>query len=461
MKKELIEKILSSSLKTGADFSEIYYEEENAKCYYFTDGKLDAINNVNHSKGIGIRVIKDDNVFYASSNNLDEEHLLNLVSKLSSNFGKNIHNCLVKLDKLEEKQKIMEIPFEKISIDKLKSLFQTIENIAKTYSSLISRVEIMLSESDKIVTIANSLGRYVKFNSPHVRLFVYVYAEKNGKIEKSYWNIGKQGGLELLKIDSYIENTKLACKNAIEKLDAIEVKGGYYPVILGPGFGGVIFHEACGHGLEATSVADFKSVFTNKIGEKIANDVVTLIDDGTLEDVWGSIPFDDEGTPSKKNVLIENGILKSYLVDYFNSKKMNHNMTGSSRRQNYNYIPTSRMTNTYLKPGNSSFEEMVKSIDYGFYCKTMDGGSVECETGNFNFAVNDAFLIENGQITKRVKGASLIGTSLEILKNIEMVGSDLKFDSGYCGSVSGTIPVTVGEPHIKVSRILVGGKENE
>lgn len=459
MTKELLEKIVNLGLSAGADFSELYYEDEHDKKYYYTNNKLDSITT-NHSKGAGIRLIKNNNTVYGASNNLSEENLFRLTQKLAAGFAPSSKKKTILLNE-EEKHVKPKVSFKDVSIDDKKKLFKYIETIAKNYSNLITRVEVFLLENNKLVTVANSLGKLVKFNSLHSRLFVNVYAEKEGKIENSYWNIGNFGGLELLNFDHYEEKTKEACKNAIEKLDAIVTKGGYFPVILGPAFGGVIFHEACGHGLEATCVADNKSVFCNKLGEKIASDKVTLIDDGTIENVWGSILYDDEGNTPQKTTLIENGILKSYLVDYNNSAKMNHQITGSGRRENYRYVPTSRMTNTYLKKGTNTLEEMIKSIDYGFYCKTMNGGSVECETGNFNFSVDDAFLIEKGQITKRVKGASLIGTSLEILNNVEMVGKDLELGVGYCGSKSGTVPVTVGEPHIKVSRILIGGEAND
>lgn len=460
MNKELLEKIINQTLSTGADFSEVYFEDTSNKKYYYTDSKLDGIINVNHTKGAGIRVIKDNNTIYASTNDLTEDNLLKLASKLASNFNEEPHLKDVAL-KEEEKIVVPKVDFDDVSIEEKKALFKKIEETAKNYNKLITRVEVALLENKKSQMVANSLGKLVKYNAIYSRLFVNVYAEKDGKIESSYWNIGKFGGLELLDFDGYVEKTIEACQSAIEKLDAIAVKGGYYPAILGPGFGGVIFHEACGHGLEATSIADNKSVFCNKLGQKIASDKVTLIDDGTIDETWGSITYDDEGNIPQKNILIENGILKSYLVDYNNSFKMNHKITGSGRRESYKYAPTSRMTNTYLKEGDKTLDEMIQSIDYGFYCKSMNGGSVECETGNFNFSVDDAFLIENGKITKRVKGASLIGTSLEILNNVEMVGSDLKLGVGYCGSKSGMVPVTVGEPHIKVSKILIGGSSNE
>ena len=212
------------------------------------------------------------------------------------------------------------------------------------------------------------------------------------------------------------------------------------------------------HSLEATSVAKGASVFCNKLGEKIASDVVTAIDDGTRENQWGSINVDDEGHPSQKNVLIENGILKSYLVDYRNSRIMNHPVTGSARRQNYQYAPTSRMTNTFFAPGKDKFEDIIKATEYGLFAKKMGGGSVNPATGEFNFSVQEGYLIENGKITKPVKGAALVGSGKEVLMNIDMISDNLEFGHGMCGSQSGSVPTDVGQPTIRVRNITVGGK---
>ena len=195
------------------------------------------------------------------------------------------------------------------------------------------------------------------------------------------------------------------------------------------------------------------------MNKKIGSNKVTLRDDGTLPNIWGSSIIDSEGNNTKKNVLIEKGILKSYLVDGFNSKKMQHPITGSSRRESYMYPPTSRMNNTYLDKGTDKIEDMIKSIDYGIYCKSMRGGSVDPKTGDFNFSVDESYLIEKGKITDMLTGITLIGKGQEILKEVEMVSDDLSLETGYCGSISGTIHVTIGEPTIKVSNILVGGSE--
>ncbi len=220
----------------------------------------------------------------------------------------------------------------------------------------------------------------------------------------------------------------------------------------------MLFHEACGHGLEASFVSKGTSVYTGMLGEKIASDVVTAIDDGTIPNAWGSLGYDDEGTPTQKNVLIENGILKSYLVDRLNGKRMNMPSTGSCRRESYKYQPTSRMTNTFIAAGESTREEMFAGVESGLYAKKLGGGSVDIVTGEFNFAVQEGYLIENGEITKPVRGASLIGSGKDVLLNIDMVGNDLEIADGMCGAASGSIPASVGQPPVRIRKLTVGGR---
>ena len=232
------------------------------------------------------------------------------------------------------------------------------------------------------------------------------------------------------------------------------------PVVIGPGFGGVIFHEACGHAMEATSVADGMSVLSHDLNKKVASDIVNIIDDGTLDKEWGSTKIDDEGCETKRNVLIKDGVLVGYLIDEINNRKMNMQVTGSGRRESYLFAPTSRMNNTYLLPGNDSFEDMIKSIKLGLYAKRLGGGQVSPVTGEFNFGCDLAYMIRDGKIAECVKSASLIGTTKEILQNVEMISDDLALGPGMCGSNSGSVPVNVGEPTIKVSSILVGGEQS-
>ena len=241
-------------------------------------------------------------------------------------------------------------------------------------------------------------------------------------------------------------------------LHARNCPAGNMTVAIDNGFGGVIFHESCGHSLEATSVAKGNSVFADKLGEQIASTKITAIDDGTIANEWGSLNIDDEGNPTQKNVLIENGILKSYMIDKLNGRRMGMKSTGSGRRQSYKYAPTSRMTNTYIAAGDDKPEDIIASISDGLYAKKMGGGSVNPVTGEFNFAVSEGYLVKNGKIQEPVRGASLIGKGSEVLMNIDMVGDNMEMAQGMCGSSSGSIPVNVGQPMIRVKDMTVGGR---
>ena len=224
------------------------------------------------------------------------------------------------------------------------------------------------------------------------------------------------------------------------------------------GFGGVIFHEACGHSLEATSVGIGASQMAGKLGQQIANEKVTAIDDGTIVGAWGSYNIDDEGNPAARNVLIEKGVLKGYMIDRLGSRRMGMPVTGSSRREDYTYEPTSRMTNTFIDNGPDKNEDIIASIEYGLYARSMGGGSVNPLTGAFNFAVNEGYIVRNGKICEPVRGASLIGTGSQILQDIDMVGQNLATGQGMCGSSSGSVPTDVGQPLIRVRTITVGGR---
>lgn len=241
-------------------------------------------------------------------------------------------------------------------------------------------------------------------------------------------------------------------------LHAGYIDAGVMPVAIENGFGGVIFHEACGHSLEASGVALGQSQFCGKLGQQIANPKVTAIDDGTIPNAWGSVNIDDEGTPAQRKVLIDRGILKTYMVDKLNGRRMGMESTGSSRRQSYEYIPTSRMTNTYIAAGEDRDEDIIASIEYGLYAKDMGGGSVNPVTGQFNFSVREGYVIRNGKICEPVRGASLVGKGSEVLMNIDMVGKDVARAQGMCGASSGSIPTDVGQPLVRVSSITVGGR---
>lgn len=457
MKKNEFEEYLNIALSTGADFAEIYYEKAKTTSYRLSDSKLDTINNQS-SLGIGIRIIHNEECYYTSTNNLNRENIISNIKRLLLNIPKSASKNII-LENIVDKTINIDIPHSKFPINKKKELLIKMDKVAREYSNLITQVSGGILEIDREFTIANSNGKFIKSNACNTRIMTSVYTERAGIKEHEFTDYAGGKGYELLKEFDLEEMVLDTAKTAVKKLNAKDFKGGEFPVVIAPGFGAVIFHEACGHGLEATSVAPKLSVFSNDYNKEIATKKVTLIDDGTIEGAWGSSVIDDEGNETQKNILIEDGILKNYLVDKQNEEKMNHKSNGCGRRQSYNYAPTSRMSNTYLAPGNDKVEDMIKSIDLGIYCERMSGGTVNTSTGDFNFAVETARLIEKGELKDYLKGITLIGNSKDILKTVEMVSDDLSISAGYCGSKSGMIPVTIGQPTIKVSKILVGGRE--
>ena len=329
---------------------------------------------------------------------------------------------------------------------------------AKDYDPCIVQVTGSLIDIDHNILIANSDGLYTQDRQIRTRMAINAVAQKDGETQTGFFGPGRLMGLEMF--DSILPEDigKEAARQAVTMAGAGYCPAGVMPVAIGNGFGGVIFHEACGHSLEATSVAYGKSQFCGKLGQMVANPKVTAIDDGTIPNAWGSINIDDEGTPGRKNILIENGVLKSYMIDKFNGRRMNMPSTGNSRRQSYQYEPTSRMTNTYIAPGTDKAEDIISSMEYGLFAKNMGGGSVNPVTGEFNFAVNEGYIVRNGKICEPVRGASLVGKGSDVIQNIDMVSDDLEHGQGMCGSSSGSIPVNVGQPMIRVSSITVGGR---
>lgn len=458
MEKSQLREFVQEGINIGAGYADVFFEEKSIKKYILLNEKIDKIDYV-QEKGIGIRLNTNEETYYTYSNDLDKEFILELICSMASNFTKPEEPEKIEFEAEQVCELKVKISHNQYSLQNKKEYLKKIDNMLRSMDSRIEQVIATLVEVSQKVNIANSLGKVIEDNRILTRLTIDVTAKDGDKVSSLYKTIGKSIGYELLDeidLESELRNLKDA---VINQLSAIPCSGGEMPVVIGPGFGGVIFHEACGHALEATAVADKVSVLSEKKGEKIASDSVTIIDDGTLKDLWGTSAYDDEGNKTQKNILIENGILKNYLVDFLNAPKMNQMSTGSGRRESYKYAVTSRMNNTYLQPGEASLEDMIKSISYGLYAKSMTGGSVNPATGDFNFAVEEGYLIRNGKIAEPIKGASLIGNASDILKQVEMVGKDLEFGTGYCGSTSGNVPVCVGQPSIKVSKILVGGEK--
>lgn len=457
--KKIIEEVLTEALSTGGDFAEIFIEDKKNRSISLIEGKIDKSLS-GRDFGIGIRIFKELFSVYAYTNLSDRENLLKTAKEAASAIKGSKQDITINLIKqeVENRHKIIKMPDSIESKTKVE-LLKRAYHAAKDYDEVISQVRVNYLDNVQNVLIANSEGLFKEDQRVRTRIMINSVASNGTDMQTGGYNPGAHMGYEFYDSINVEDYAKEASRIAKTMLFADECPSGTMPVVIDNEFGGVIFHEACGHGLEATSVAKGQSVFAGKIGEKVASDCVTAIDDGTIPNGWGSLNIDDEGTPTQRNVLIENGILKGYMIDKLNGRRMGMESTGSSRRQSYKFAPTSRMTNTFIDSGNSKFEDMINSTEKGIYAKYMGGGSVNPATGDFNFAIMEGYLIENGKITTPVKGATLIGNGPEILKKIEMVGSNLAHGQGMCGSVSGSIPANVGQPSIKVSNITVGGKK--
>lgn len=460
LEQKLVEQILDAALETGADFSEVYIEDHSSSVLQSVSGRLEKSNNTK-SFGVGIRVAKKFQSVYGYTNSKNPEDLIKLAKDLSKSFNDSTLTTRTPLMPLEvgQKHKVKIKPSEVALADKVK-LLKTAYKHASEYDEVIKQVICYLVDDEKDVLIANSEGRFVTETRVKVRLMISSVASDKGLMQSGSDGDGSGKGYEFLFEEMDIPYfAESASKIAKTMLYADDCPSGVMPVVIHNAFGGVIFHEACGHSLEATSVAKNASVFCGKLGTKIASDIVTAIDDGTIENGWGSANYDDEGYPQQRRVLIENGILKSYMIDKINARRMQMEPTGSSRRQNYKFSPTSRMSNTFIDNGDSTFEEIIADTKFGLFAKKMGGGSVNPGNGDFNFSVMEGYMIRDGKIAEPVKGAALVGNGADILHKIDMIAGNLDRSRGMCGSASGSIPADVGQPTIRVKEITVGGRK--
>lgn len=458
MTQEKARRVLEAALSGGGDFAEIFLENKKNNSLQLIGGEIrSAISGRDY--GLGLRVIKGLKSVYSFTNNTSEENLLALALKSARALEGDKINQVLDFEQKKPKNLnwIKHDPGNYSLKEKEEALRQAYE-AAMAYDELISQASISYMDWDQEVLIINSQGLWVEDKRVRSRFAVSAVADYKGEKQTGFRGPGASMGMELLEKYPPKETAEEAARIAVTMARAGYAPSGEMPVIIDKGFGGVLFHEACGHSLEASSVAKKNSVFTDKLGEQIASKKVTAVDDGSLPGEWGTTTVDDEGSPTRKNILIEEGILKGYLVDRLNGKRMKMQSTGSARRESYRYEPTSRMNNTFIAPGEDKFEEMIATTPRGLYAKSLGGGSVNPITGEFNFAVMEGYLIEKGKITKPVRGASLMGKGHEILMKIDAVSSDFALAEGMCGAASGSIPASLGQPQVRISSLKIGGR---
>jgi TldD protein len=459
-----LETYLSEALSRGGDYADLYFEYRINHSIVLEEQIIkSATKGVN--LGVGVRVIAGEKTGYAYSDDLNRENIAKaartaaFIASASPAGG----NMRVPMP-LNQKPNFYSIPIfpAEIEIAQKIGLLQQADQAARSYDPRVKQVQASFVDETKHVLVVTSEGRAVWDLQPLVRLNVMCIAEENGKRQSGY-----QGGGGRLPFDAFTGDldphalARESARQAILQFSAVDAPAGPMEVVLGPGWPGILLHEAIGHGLEADFNRKKTSAFAGLIGQKVASELCTVVDDGTMPFRRGSLNMDDEGNPTHETVLIEKGVLQGYLQDRLSSKLMKSPVTGNGRRQGYDHIPMPRMTNTFMMSGESAPEDILKSVKRGLYAVHFGGGQVDITSGKFVFSASEAYLIEDGRITAPVKGATLIGDGPTVLRQVTAVGNDLKLDQGVgiCGKDGQTIPVSVGLPTIKIREITVGGTE--
>lgn len=454
-----IEKILDYAVSCGVDYAEVFFEDVERTRFNLVDMQVVKCA-CGRESGIGIRVFRGLECEYLYSADVREEKVLGLLKERLGTGG--VFCKRTPLSTIMPHGIVLQgMKPRDMELKKKISLLQEAVKAGKSEADCVVQGRVCYTDGDQRVQIANNQGAYIEDRRVRTRVrFTMVAAdEKNESRQVSFVGPGAMQGPEFLKTETFADHARRAARSARGMLGARPCPVGRMPVIIADGFGGLFFHEACGHSLEGSSVANGCSEFAGKLGMKIASDKVTLIDDGSINGEWGSLGVDDEGVLTRRNVLIEGGILKSYLLDRLSAKQMGLSPTGSGRRENYRFAPVSRMTNTYIAPGTDRFEDMVGSVDKGLFVKDINAGSVDPATGEFNFNTGETYLIEKGEITVPLMSATLIGTGGEILHKVDMVADNLALAQGYCYAGSGQLPIGAGQPAVRITEMTVGGKE--
>lgn len=455
-------KVLNECLATGGDYAEIYLEKTISNNVALENGKVESTMK-NNSFGVGIRILKEVRSVYGYTSDISQKSLLSLAHRLAASFAGEREITVTKIEKQRVKvinkitDHIKDVPM-KDKVAYLKECYKA----TKGDDPRIVRIQNGFADNYRefeLFTAEGPIGKQFNNVEERGRMIVVAIASEGDKIESYYSGPGKYAGWSYFTKElDYKGICENAAKKAIMLLSAKECPSGRYPVVISNGWGGVVFHEACGHSLEAAATAKHLSVFSDSIGKQIASPIVSAYDDGTMPNEWGSNNIDSEGEPTKKNELIKNGICVGFMIDKLNGRRLGMAPNGTSRRQNYRYEPVSRMSNTYIAPGKDKPEDIIKDTKLGIYVTNFGGGSVEPTTGEFNFSASEAYIIRDGKVCEPVKGCTLIGSGKEVLMNIDRVGNDLDLGQGMCGASSGMVPVNVGQPTIRIKEITVGGR---
>jgi TldD protein len=455
-----VERGLGALMKPGVDSADLYFQHTRQEGWGLEDG---IVKEGSHSieKGVGVRAVSGEKVGFAYSDQIDVPALLEAASsaRAIARSGQNGSLAVLRRGIVPSLYPAVD-PIDTLASEAKVTLLKEVDAYARSLDSRVQQVMVGLSGEIDTILIAQTDGTFSADVRPLIQFRVSVIVEGNGRRESGFaGGGGRIGYADFFQADTARALAREAVRQALVNLESVPAPAGSMTVVLGPGWPGILLHEAIGHGLEGDFNRKGTSAFSGRIGEQVANPLVTVVDDGTLAGRRGSLSIDDEGTQSQCTMLIENGVLKGYLMDKLNARLMGTTSTGNGRRESFAHLPMPRMTNTYMRPGPHEHEEIIRSVDKGLYAANFGGGQVDITSGKFVFSASEAYLIENGRITRPVKGATLIGNGPDVLTRVSMVGNDLALDQGVgvCGKDGQSVPVGVGQPTLRIDGLTVGG----
>ena len=458
IEESVLQRVLGTALRSGGEFAEVFAEDKRSSSARLDDGRIEELTS-GLDRGAGIRVVRGDTTGFAHTADLSEEGLRSAAEAAAAaarGGGGGVKEVAVTRRPVERPHDVQILPQDVPKAAKVE-LLQRAEQAARGEGDSIRQVSALTADSRRQILIANSDGVLVEDDQVWTRFMVQCVAVADTGMQTGYEGPGRTIGFELYDEIDVEEVARTAARRSLEMLKARPAPSGKLPVVLKKGAGGVLFHEACGHGLEADLVGKDASVFRGRVGEQVASPLVTLVDDGTYAREWGTYAVDDEGNPARRNTLIENGVLTDYMWDFLRARKEGRASSGNGRRQSYQHLPMVRMTNTYVLEGEEDPDEIIRQTPHGVYCVQLGGGQVNTATGEFVFGITEAYMIENGEITEPIRSANLIGNGPEVLQLIDAVGNDFDTWAGTCGKDGQGVPVSAGQPTLRVGAITIGG----
>ena len=456
---DVLERVLARGRATGAEFAEIYVEDKRSTSAGLDDGRVEQVTS-GRDRGAGIRVVAGDTTGFAHTSDLSERGLATAAeaaAAAASRGGGGVVTVALGPVRRHPVNAVRLMPDE-IGKARKVELLRRVDAAARAVHGAIVQVSAGYGDSRKRILVANSDGILAADEQVRTLLRVSVVASGDGGMQTGYDSIGRTIGFELFEDEDVEALARRAADQAVTKLSARPAPSGSMPVVIKCGSGGVLFHEACGHGLEADLVGKGASVYRGKVGEAVASPLVTLVDDGTMSTEWGAIGVDDEGHPSQRNVLIRDGVLTDYMWDYLRARKEGRPQSGNGRRQGYQHLPMVRMTNTFVLAGSTAPDDIVRDTERGVYVAKLGGGQVDTASGDFVFGMTEAYLIEGGRITEPLREGNLIGNGPQVLRDIDVLGDDFAMGNpGTCGKDGQGVPVGDGQPTLRVRALTIGG----